>query len=352
MYISSNETSLLHKRFSMMEAYLNRYSLNYNLALTSTVYAGAFYEGEASFNALIVRANARLDKISKIHNRARQLMYDLGFDFDNAEIVVPDSSTENRTVTFSHAQLIVFSYSQKQNKKATNMLIETVSYGTYDNVKICIADLTNSMCQRLVSVTDQASIILFNSMSKHQNYIADNMSAELSHLATKGANVQYIINSVCGGLVLLCLIVIIPVFLFVIKDKSYVLSIFSDIESNEIEEIIRECKKVDIKHLRFKKKWVMKFEHNSKQFWNKVNNSESSECNDQESKKKSTIIKPVNCNPEKKSEDLQENVNEKQQVVNKEAIGIIGDANTKKEKRILLSEIEYFFSIFNIIKKL
>jgi len=223
------------------------------------------------------------------------------------------------------------------------MLIEAVSYGFYDNVKICLLNQNLQMCQRMISLTDQAFVILFNSMSKHQNYVADNMSAELSRLATKSENIQYIINCICAGLVVICLIVIIPVFLFVIKDKSYVLSIFSDIEKNELEEIIRECKKVDIKHLRFKKKWIMRFEHNPKEFWDKVNNCEALECNDQESKKKPTIIKPVSCSHEKKQEDLQENINDRCQETNKESMKIIDDANTTKEKRILLSEIEYFY---------
>jgi len=91
-----------------MEAYLNRFSLNYNLALTSTVFIGNFLAGEESFNNLITRGIVRLEKISKIHNKAKQSMYNLGFDFDNDEIVIPDSSTGNRSVTFSHAQLIVF----------------------------------------------------------------------------------------------------------------------------------------------------------------------------------------------------------------------------------------------------
>jgi len=108
MFILENETNLLQGRFSLMEAYLSRNSLNFVNAVMVSTYLGNLGRGETTFNAFRIRAMLRNENIAKLHNNARRIMFELGTDFDNAEIIIPDISTGNRSVTFSHAQLIVF----------------------------------------------------------------------------------------------------------------------------------------------------------------------------------------------------------------------------------------------------
>jgi len=109
MIISSSDAKSLSKRLNMMEAYLTRRTLNALQAVMSSTYAGNLQRGGVSFNNYLIRTISRNDKLSKFNNMARQRAFELGFDFDLEELVIPDLSTGNRTVTFSHAQLVVFS---------------------------------------------------------------------------------------------------------------------------------------------------------------------------------------------------------------------------------------------------
>jgi len=335
MYISSNETKLLLQRFDMMEAYLGRYCTNFILAVMTVVYEGNLAMGELDFNNYVARATSRIEKISNLHNKARKSMFALKFDFDSAEIVIPDLATDNRTVSFTHAQLIVFLIQEIILLKALNTMSEAISYGDYDTVKICVDSPQVPMCKRILSLIDLTFKTIFNSMSKQQNYVVKIMESELLKLATNGENIQYIIYCICSGLVIICLIVIIPVFSWVIQDKSYVFAIFSDIEQSEINEVISDCKKLDIRHLQFKKKWISKYDNKPKEFWNRVNNSSDSE-NKHEKKetKKSFQLSSAVCEPEK---------GQPQPDTKKQADDLIISETNKLKKRELLSEVEYFF---------
>jgi len=108
MIIFLDDTKALSKRFNMMEAYLTRRALNSMQAIMASTYAGNLQRGEVSFNNYLIRTMTRHDRLSKFNNAARQRLFELGFDYDLENIVIPDLSTDNRTVTFSHAQLIVF----------------------------------------------------------------------------------------------------------------------------------------------------------------------------------------------------------------------------------------------------
>jgi len=108
MYISSNETESLMKRFNLMEAYLGRFSMNLIVAVMAMTYSTMLQRGKIYFDEFEIRSIMRVDKLSKINNKARQSLYELEFDFDLEEIAIPDESIGSRNVTFSHAQLVVF----------------------------------------------------------------------------------------------------------------------------------------------------------------------------------------------------------------------------------------------------
>jgi len=108
MMLSSNEIYLLQRRFELIEAYLSRNSLNFVNAIMVSTYFGNLNRGEANFNAYHTRTRLRNEKVAVLHNAARKIMLELNLDYDLQEVTIPDSSTGNRTVTFAHAQLVVF----------------------------------------------------------------------------------------------------------------------------------------------------------------------------------------------------------------------------------------------------
>jgi len=208
------------------------------------------------------------------------------------------------------------------------MLTEIIQYGYYDNVGICTKNPKLSMCGRITLLNNLAVATAYNSMSATQYKYTKIMETELIRFATDGETTQYVINGICAGLVSVCLIVIIPIFTWVIQDKSYVLSIFSDIENEELHQIIHDCKKIDIKTVKFKKKWFKKYDSKPTQFWNKV----------------------IKRTPKKSSKNLAPSKDkipiEKESTQN---LIMIDDQSKQPEKRKLLSEIEYFF-IFKTLK--
>ncbi len=107
-------------------------------------------------------------------------------------------------------------------------------------------------------------------MREKQDSVVNRFENELRTLATEGEIAQYIITGICTGLVLCSLAAIMPVFNWVIKDKSYVLAIFSDIERTEIQKVIEECHKMDLRTVKYKSEWVERYENNQNAFWNKL----------------------------------------------------------------------------------
>ncbi len=126
------------------------------------------------------------------------------------------------------------------------------------------------MCDYIFQMIDYSFQIAFTAMRDKQDEIAARLEKELQSLATDDEIVQFIIVGICVGLVALSSMVIVPIFIWVIKDKSYVFAIFSYIESDEIRQIIAECKKLDLKNLRYKKTWLANSQGNQELFCKKI----------------------------------------------------------------------------------
>jgi len=104
-------------------------------------------------------------------------------------------------------------------------------------------------------------------MRYKQDEVIQNLEADMENRSEKSETTQYIITSICTGLVFLSLISITPIFNWVIKDKSYVIAIFSDIEQDEIRKVISECKKMDIRNVYYQNDWTEKYENAQNEFW-------------------------------------------------------------------------------------
>jgi len=202
-------------------------------------------------------------------------------------------------------------------------MTEVIQAGFWDSVGSCAKNMTIPLCTRLNLLVETAFTIFFNALSPPQQRVTKMMEKEIMGLANEGEKIQYVINGICAGLVIVCLIVIIPIFSWVIKDKSYVLAIFSDIEPEELHKVINDCKNLDIKNAKFKKKWLTKYQNRPESFWKKVFNN-ISETKNKKTSREFVNVKTTNC------------------IIPPQNLAINSTEEQKNEKRVLLSEIEYF----------
>ncbi len=110
----------------------------------------------------------------------------------------------------------------------------------------------------------------YNTLRDKQDEVAAKLETELTRLAGKGKTLQYTLMGMCTGLVVLISVATIPVFMRVVKSKSSVLAIFADIKPEEAEKIIDESRKLDIKNLKYKAKWIAKCQGRKNLFWRKL----------------------------------------------------------------------------------
>ena len=145
-----------------------------------------------------------------------------------------------------------------------------MQYGTYVNVSICATQTKLAMCVYISNMIDYSFSIAFTPMRVKQDEISLRLHKELESLATDDEIIQFVLIGICVGLVIISSVVIVPIFIRVIKSKSFVFRIFSYIEEKEIKKIIHNCQKLDLKNLRYKKKWLEKSAGDQEVFWKKL----------------------------------------------------------------------------------
>ncbi|MDR3547557.1 MAG: hypothetical protein P4M11_04665 [Candidatus Pacebacteria bacterium] len=145
-----------------------------------------------------------------------------------------------------------------------------MSYGYYSQVSVCATNTALSMCQYINKMLDYSFQLAFTPMRNKEDEISTRLQKELNSLATDDETTQYVLVGVCIALVAISAGVITPIFIKVIRDKSYVFAIFSHIQPEEIRIVIKECKKLDVKRVRFKKAWVSEYADQQEVFWRKV----------------------------------------------------------------------------------
>jgi len=121
------------------------------------------------------------------------------------------------------------------------------------------------------------------SMRIHQDKYSNILRKKISDLTDKGEFTLYIITGSCIVIVLVSIALTFPVFIWVIKDKSYVLSIFADIKDEEIKSIIESAMNFDIRTVQYRKKWVLSNANDEEKFWKiclKGNKDHEDEKND------------------------------------------------------------------------
>ncbi len=144
------------------------------------------------------------------------------------------------------------------------------SYGYYASMSVCVTNSLLPKCKYVANDVMYSFSNAFTPMRNKQDSVSVRLQNELTRLATNDENTQYILAGVCIGLVLLSAIFVMPIFMKVIRDKSHAFSIFSHITTQEIHRIINECKKLEVKKVRFRREWLTQFAEQPAQFWRKI----------------------------------------------------------------------------------
>ncbi len=126
------------------------------------------------------------------------------------------------------------------------------------------------MCQYITSDIAYSFEMAFTPMRNEQDNVSLRLQNELISLATSDENFEYIMAAVAVAVVLAGVIVVTPVFIRVICNKSRVFAIFSHVTSEEIHRVISSCRKLDTKRIRFKREWLSQLSDQQEEFWRKV----------------------------------------------------------------------------------
>ncbi|MDR3548776.1 MAG: hypothetical protein P4M11_11020 [Candidatus Pacebacteria bacterium] len=135
---------------------------------------------------------------------------------------------------------------------------------------ICKKNIKAPLCQNAILVSKFAYNLAFYPIRNEQTSVSRRLEAELTELSRHGETTQYIIIGICLALIVVSAGAILPVFLWVIKDKSQVLTIFADITPEEADKIIEGSRTLDIKNIHYKRKWIQSAEEKHEAFWKKL----------------------------------------------------------------------------------
>ncbi|MDR3549191.1 MAG: hypothetical protein P4M11_13180 [Candidatus Pacebacteria bacterium] len=154
-------------------------------------------------------------------------------------------------------------------------MINTNQEYTAVNSSTTLANCRNTkrrttVCEYIVEMTTYAYTVGFFGLRVEQDSVSRRLESELTSMSRQGETVQYMITGICVGLITASACIILPIFIWVIKDKSYVLAIFSDITQKEASRIITDSRKLDIKNLHYKKRWIETAGDSHESFWKKL----------------------------------------------------------------------------------
>lgn len=138
-----------------------------------------------------------------------------------------------------------------------------------------------------------AEYVIINPRNRMRNY-QDKYSNELRNkifdLTRTGEMTLYALIGSCISVIIVSIGLTFPVFIWVIKDKSYVIAIFADITDEEIKAIVSSAVNFDIRTVKYKKKWILSTVGEEEKFWklclkgNREKNSDEKQKNKNDNK--------------------------------------------------------------------
>eukprot|EP01022_Parablepharisma_sp_SALTPOND_P006423 TRINITY_DN1261_c0_g1_i2.p2 TRINITY_DN1261_c0_g1~~TRINITY_DN1261_c0_g1_i2.p2 ORF type:complete len:514 (-),score=67.95 TRINITY_DN1261_c0_g1_i2:931-2472(-) len=312
---------------------INEYQMRYKMAITIT---GMFrsYEGIRSIpiplldwflDVFLERATSLME----YNEKTRKLLFSQNLHYDEELLSIPDPYEGERVVSFSHSLLVVLFF-LNQNLQFVNTIIDFSQY-KHASLMNCTTNPMLPLCVYTSKQVNYAFDLMFYHMRFKQDEVNFKLEEELKSMARKGENTQYAIILSCIGLVILSTIVIIPVFNWVIKEKSNVLSIFADIEPAEARKVVEECQKLDIKNLKYKRKWIGLASGHQNLLWNKIIAEQQRGFGKNEYKKEKVLVK------DKEDDDFSAHA---KKVVATAGKGAVTVEEVKQEKKKSIEKVE------------
>ncbi len=200
--------------------------------------------------------------------------------------------------------------------------------------------MTVPICANTLKIASYAYSLGFYTLRVKQDDVTKRLEAELNRLARGGETTQYTITGICMCLIVASACIMAPIFVWVIRDKSYVLAIFSDISPEEAKRIIEDSRQLDIKNLRFKRKWITRAGEDHEAFWRKVVSENRKGFGNSAGGKKAQPDKAlVVAAPA--AQDADEDEDKQAQLDSEQQKRELENAKKKQHRRERLSEIDY-----------
>ena len=145
-----------------------------------------------------------------------------------------------------------------------------VGLPSYNAYLLCLTNTSLPTCVNLLINLNYAWELGINPLRINQDLTGAQVQEDIISLATSGEASQYVMISICSGLVILSTMIILPILMWIIKDKSYVLGIFADVKNDEAKKVIEEALHLDLTKLVYRKKWLEKWKTRQEMFWKKL----------------------------------------------------------------------------------
>ncbi|MDR3548364.1 MAG: PAS domain-containing protein [Candidatus Pacebacteria bacterium] len=256
-YVSLTELVGLENRFTLIKEYHYRYKTT--MLVTDMARLSCSYLITGSLTKIGQYADIRNTALNDANVVTRRLLFNERLTYDDELLTTVDDNYKPMTVSFSHAILILI-----------NAVVDYTSVKSTTTLSVCRNPKKSDVCKSFVSLSSYAYTVGYASLRETQDSVSRRLEAELTTMSRQGETTQYTITGICLGLITLSAGVILPIFVWVIRDKSYVIAIFAEITHDEANQIIEDTRKLDIKNLRYKKRWIVASGDNHEIFWKKL----------------------------------------------------------------------------------
>ncbi len=143
-------------------------------------------------------------------------------------------------------------------------------YSYSDLMNLCNNTNSASQCEVNVEAVNYISYNTLEPLRILQDKCSQQLENDINNLSAQGAQTLYILVACCIAVVFVSISLIIPVFIWVIKDKSHVIAIFADVTDEEIREIIKVTGNFDIRSIKYRRQWLSYDQGDEDKFWDRV----------------------------------------------------------------------------------
>eukprot|EP00831_Metopus_contortus_P027247 TRINITY_DN22963_c0_g2_i1.p1 TRINITY_DN22963_c0_g2~~TRINITY_DN22963_c0_g2_i1.p1 ORF type:complete len:335 (-),score=63.39 TRINITY_DN22963_c0_g2_i1:104-1108(-) len=136
----------------------------------------------------------------------------------------------------------------------------------YETAHACLTDFESPVCKEN-SISFNFTIDNNETVRNEQHPVSETLFKDLKEIARNGKISMYTIIAICIGIVMASSVFLFVMLIVVIKGKSKVLSVFADIEEEDINRIIGDTNSVSISTKNFNSNLLNKCGNNEEKFW-------------------------------------------------------------------------------------